>query len=55
MQRNAMRVWDEGKDFQTLVSEDEQIAAHLSAEEIERVFSLQYYLRNVDKIFGRVF
>jgi adenylosuccinate lyase len=54
-QRNAMRVWDEGGDFQSLVSEDTDIRAHLSTEEIAHVFSLDTYLRNVDEIFGRVF
>ncbi|MBV9210076.1 MAG: adenylosuccinate lyase, partial [Acidobacteria bacterium] len=37
-QRNAMKVWDEGGDFQSLVSEDEDIRAHLSNEEIAHVF-----------------
>lgn len=55
VQRNAMRVWDEGRDFQTLVKADEEIKSHLSGEEIERIFSLDHYLRNVDSIFERVF
>ena len=54
-QRNAMRVWDEGGEFQTLVADDEDIRAHLSPEEIERVFSLDTYLRHVHEIFERVF
>lgn len=54
-QRNAMKVWDEGGDFQTLVAADPDIKAHLSSEEIERIFSLDTYLSNVDAIFERVF
>ena len=54
-QRNAMRVWDEGADFLTLVKADTEITSRLSAEDIERVFSLDHYLRNVDAIFERVF
>ncbi|HEX8776221.1 MAG TPA: adenylosuccinate lyase [Pyrinomonadaceae bacterium] len=54
-QRNAMKVWDEGGDFQTLVAADPEISAHLSGDEIERIFSLQTYLRHVDSIFERVF
>jgi len=38
VQRNAMRVWDENEDFQTLVKADEQITAQLSRTEIDRVF-----------------
>ena len=55
VQRSAMKVWDEEKDFQTLVKADADIRAHLSVAEIERVFSLDTYLRNVDAIFERVF
>ena len=54
-QRNAMKVWDEGGDYKDLVMKDADISSHLSAEEIVRVFDLKYYLRNVDKIFARVF
>jgi len=55
VQRNAMIAWDEGKDLKTLVSADQEITALLSADEIDRVFSLDTYLRNVDQVFARVF
>jgi adenylosuccinate lyase len=55
VQRNAMKVWDEGKDFRTQVKNDRDIKARLNDEEIERAFSLSYYLRNVDAVFARVF
>ena len=55
VQRNAMKAWDEGEDFKSLVSEDQEITAKLSAEQIAKVFSLDAYLRNVDAIFARVF
>ena len=55
VQRNAMRVWDENRDFLTLVKDDKDIKSQLSAEEIERIFSLDHYLRNVGKVFERVF
>ena len=54
-QRNAMRVWDEGLDYKDLVMKDADIPVHLSVEEIERVFDVKHYLRNVDKVFARVF
>jgi adenylosuccinate lyase len=54
-QRNAMQVWDEGGDYQELITKDADISSHLSAEEIARVFDLRHYLRNVDKVFERVF
>src|SRR6266403_380525 len=55
VQRNAMKAWDQGGELQTLVSADNDISAHLSKEQIDRVFSLGTYLRNVDKVFARVF
>jgi adenylosuccinate lyase len=54
-QRNAMKVWDEGGDYQELVKSDADISSHLSTEEIARVFDLKHYLRNVDAVFARVF
>ena len=54
-QRNAMKVWDEGGEFKELVLKDTEINSKLSAEEIEKVFDVKHYLRNVDKVFARVF
>jgi len=54
-QRNAIKAWDEGGDLKALVAEDKDITAHLSRDQIDRVFSLDTYLRNVDVIFKRVF
>jgi len=54
-QRNAMKVWDDGGDYEELVTKDADISSHLAAEEIARVFDLKHYLRNVDKVFARVF
>ncbi len=55
VQRTSMKCWDEGGDFRELVSTDKDIAAHLSSKQIEEVFSLDRYLRNVDQVFARVF
>lgn len=54
-QRNAMKVWDEGGDYKELVMNDADVTSKLSPEEIARVFDLKHYLRNVDKVFDRVF
>jgi adenylosuccinate lyase len=54
-QRNAMKVWDEGGSYQELLNNDADISSKLSPEEIARVFDLKHYLRNVDKVFERVF
>ena len=54
-QRNAMKVWDEGGEYKDLVTKDADISSKLSSEEIARVFDINYYLRNVDKVFQRTF
>ncbi len=54
-QRNAMKVWDEGGEYKDLVMKDADISSRLSQEEIARVFDLGHYLRNVDRVFERVF
>jgi adenylosuccinate lyase len=54
-QRNAMKVWDEGGEFQDLIAKDADISSKLTPEEIARVFDIKHYLRNVEKIFKRVF
>jgi adenylosuccinate lyase len=54
-QRNAMKVWDEGGEYAELVKQDADISSHLSQEEIARAFDLKHYLRNVDRVFTRVF
>lgn len=51
----AMRVWDEGASFRELVLGDERIAEHLSRAELDALFDVSNQLRNVDKIFERVF
>jgi adenylosuccinate lyase len=55
VQRNAMRSFDEQRDFKALLLADPDIAGVLSAEEIERAFDLDEQLRHIDQIFDRVF
>jgi adenylosuccinate lyase len=55
VQRNAIKSWDEGLDFRQLVSSDPEISDHLTKEEIAKAFDLQESLRNVGRIFERVF
>ncbi len=55
VQRNAMKVWEEGKDFQSELLNDADVRRFLSADEIKRAFDLSYHLKHVDTIFARVF
>ncbi|MGC3939486.1 adenylosuccinate lyase [Roseobacter sp. EG26] len=55
VQRNAMKVWEEGKDFKTELLGDADVLAALSVDEIEEKFDIGYHTKHVDTIFGRVF
>ncbi|MBL4766635.1 MAG: adenylosuccinate lyase [Rhodobacteraceae bacterium] len=55
VQRNAMRVWDQGADFKTELLADADVMAALGADEIEEKFDLAYHTKHVDTIFARVF
>jgi len=55
VQRNALKVWETGRDFQSLLLEDKEIRKHLTKKEIARIFSLEYHLKHVEDIFQRVF
>mgnify|MGYP005628106513 FL=1 len=55
VQRNAMKVWEQDKDFKTELLGDADVTAVLSAEEIEEKFDLGYHTKHVDTIFSRVF
>ena len=55
VQRNALRVWDEGADFESLIAKDPDIAKHLTSTELKGIFNLQNRLQHIDAIFERVF
>jgi adenylosuccinate lyase len=55
VQKNAMKVWEEGKDFLTELLADKEVVAALGEEKIRESFDLNYHLKHVDTIFKRVF
>ena len=55
IQRCAMKVWDEDKEFLQVLQEDPEITGALSREEIRSAVNPEHQLRNVDAIFARVF
>ncbi|MEM9781191.1 MAG: adenylosuccinate lyase [Pseudomonadota bacterium] len=55
VQRNAMRTWNEGADFQAGLAADAEVAGVMTAEEIAGHFDLDYHVAHVDTIFTRVF
>lgn len=55
VQRNAMKSWETGVEFKKLLMKDKDVKKYLKAKDIEKIFDLKYYLKNVDYIFKRVF
>ena len=54
VQRNAMKVWDEDRDFRALLAEDAEVKKLLTPTELSQCFDLDQQLRHVDAVFERV-
>jgi adenylosuccinate lyase len=54
VQDNAMKAWEEKKDFLSLLEADRQITARLSKKELKSLFDYGYYLKHVDEVFERL-
>ena len=53
VQSNAMRAWNEDKNFRELIANDSDISKRVPREQIDRAFDLKRQLQNVDKIIDR--
>lgn len=55
VQRNAMLSWKRGIAFKNVLLKDKEVRKYLIPKEIDNIFDLGYYLKNVDYIYKRVF
>lgn len=55
VQRNAMKTWEDGKDFLSELKADDDVTAKLSEADLEEMFDIGYHVKHVDTIFARVF
>ena len=55
VQKHAMRAWEEGRSFRTLLESDPEILARLDRAQLAALFDLDYHTRHVGLIFERVF
>ena len=55
VQRNAMKVWEEGAQYLDLLKADSDIAPHLNHDELNALFDIDQHFQQVDTIFSRVF
>tara|TARA_X000000368_G_scaffold348408_1_gene288188 strand:- start:3026 stop:4321 length:1296 start_codon:yes stop_codon:yes gene_type:complete len=54
VQKNAMQVWEQNKDFKTLLKSDKDILNLLTENEIDSLFDLNKVLININKVFKRL-
>ena len=55
VQRNAMKVWEDDKDFMTELLSDQKVLKYLTKGQIKDKFDINYHTKHVDTIFKRVF
>jgi adenylosuccinate lyase len=55
VQRNAMKAWREELNFRELIASDPDVTSKVDKKTLEKAFDLNRQLRNVDKLFKRVF
>jgi adenylosuccinate lyase len=55
VQKNAMMSWKTKKQFKSLIAKDRQVKKFISAKELNDIFDLGHYFKNVDYIYKRVF
>lgn len=55
VQDKALESWKRNKDFKELIINDKKIKKYISIDEIEKCFDYQYFLRNMDFIYRKVF
>ncbi len=55
VQRNAMKVWEQGKDFYTELCADSEVTSRISPDKLKALFDPSYHTKHVDTIFKRVF
>jgi adenylosuccinate lyase len=55
VQRNAMKIWEEGGSYLNNLKADTDVSAHLSDQELDSLFDQSQHFQHVDTIFKRVF
>lgn len=54
VQRCAMKTWRENSGFRENLLADADVSRYLTPKDMDTLFDLRYYLRNIGRIFGRL-
>jgi adenylosuccinate lyase len=55
VQRNAMKSWEEEKEFKELLLKDKDVRKYITPGTMNDIFDLKHYFKNVGYLFARVF
>jgi adenylosuccinate lyase len=55
VQDNAMKVWQENLDFLTLLKNDSRVTNKINEKKLLEIFDFNYYIKNIDQIFSKIF
>ena len=55
VQRNAMKVWNDGGQLLDHLKQDKDVTAKIPAKDLEGLFDMGYHTKHIDTIFKRVF
>ena len=55
VQKNAMKSWQEGLEFKSLLENDSAVTKYLKKKDLTVIFDIKNFLKNLDFIFNRVF
>ena len=54
VQKTAMLSWKKEKEFQDLLKNDKNVIDKLDFKELQEIFNVNFYVRNIEKIYKRV-
>ncbi len=54
VQRNAMKVWENGSNFKDILLKDEELLSNITKEQVDACFDLDYHLTDVDRTFEKL-
>jgi adenylosuccinate lyase len=55
VQERAMEAWKQKVPYKDLLKQDDVITKYLSNKDIDQLFNMDYYTKNIDHIYNRVF
>ena len=55
VQKIALKAWKENQSFKKLLEKNKEVKSFLNAKEINDLFDLKYFLKNINKIYKKIF